>query len=226
MIPKAFDEFDVTTPIKNIYVVTVKDRFDRAMLFCRVQEYYESSSNKFKGNPDFHIFDYVRWYSKRNNNVFSYASDWSGFNFPAKAAHECYLTCPHETAYDYAMMNIVHKIMARGDIEKAYIIGTDKLSGELFRHEMAHGLFYTNDEYRKLQLENINALSKKIHSKLAKALKSMGYHADVIPDEIQAYMSTGMCSELLLGQELNSLEKARSPFKRTFTKFHKIKKTR
>ena len=55
----------------NIFAVIVKDKYDRAMLFCRAQEYYESPSLKFRGK-NFSIWDYMKWYDEHNSWGFSY----------------------------------------------------------------------------------------------------------------------------------------------------------
>ena len=44
-----------------IYCVEVDDDYDRAMLFCRYQEFYESPYKKFRGKP-FGWMEYMRFY--------------------------------------------------------------------------------------------------------------------------------------------------------------------
>jgi hypothetical protein len=44
-----------------IYCVEVDDDYDRAMLFCRYQEFYESPYKKFRGKP-FTWMEYMRHY--------------------------------------------------------------------------------------------------------------------------------------------------------------------
>ena len=94
----------------NVFAVIVKDKYDRAMLFCRAQEYYESPSSKFRGK-NFSIWDYMKWYHEQNHWGFSYGADWSGFNIPLKTVRECYnkLTKP-ESPYDKVMDEILNKL--------------------------------------------------------------------------------------------------------------------
>ena len=44
-----------------IYCVEIDDDYDRAMLFCRYQEFYESPYKKFRGKP-FTWMEYMRHY--------------------------------------------------------------------------------------------------------------------------------------------------------------------
>ena len=69
----------------NVFAVIVKDHYHRAMLFCRVQEYYESPNPDFRGK-NFSIWDYIEWYSREHNDVFTYTFDWGGFKIPLKTA--------------------------------------------------------------------------------------------------------------------------------------------
>ena len=59
----------------NVFAVIVKDHYHRAMLFLRVQEFYESPNPQFRGK-NFSIWDYIEWYSRRNKDVFTYTFDW------------------------------------------------------------------------------------------------------------------------------------------------------
>jgi hypothetical protein len=57
-----------------IFAVIIKDKYDRAMTFCRAQEYYESPSLKFRGKQ-FSIWYYMKWYHERYGGGFSYGDD-------------------------------------------------------------------------------------------------------------------------------------------------------
>ncbi len=73
----------------NVFAVIVKDHYHRAMLFCRVQEYYESPNPQFRGK-NFSIWNFIEWYSRQKKDAFTYAFDWGGFNIPLKTAWDCY----------------------------------------------------------------------------------------------------------------------------------------
>ena len=65
----------------NVFVVLLEDNYNLPMLFCRVQEFYESPNEDFR-NKKFSIWEYMEWYSKSNKGSFTYPSDWAGFNIP------------------------------------------------------------------------------------------------------------------------------------------------
>ena len=102
-------KYKLTEVKPNVFVVVVKEKYDRAMLFCRVQEYYESPNTKFRGK-NFSMWDYMKWYAS-NHNGFSYADDWSGFNIPFDVLEKCYRNMQKfETPYDEVMYKIYWEI--------------------------------------------------------------------------------------------------------------------
>lgn len=178
----------------NIFAVIVKDDYDRAMLFCRAQEYYESPNKKFRGK-DFSIWDYMKWYSSEYGRGFSYGVDWGGFNIPFDIMWECYENQNNlpdwETPYDGYMWEILVQIdNIRDENKKCYVIGAGDMTGETFQHEVCHGLWYTNNSYRK-QAKNVLMTFHPEHYKVFKEnLINMGYTDSVIDDEIHAYLTT------------------------------------
>jgi hypothetical protein len=72
----------------------------------------------------------------------------------------------------------------------AYIIGADSIESDTFEHEICHGLYATNKEYKQLVDEITETIEWQDYLKFEKNLLDMGYTAAVIPDEIQAYLST------------------------------------
>ena len=181
----------------NVFAVVVPDGYHRAMLFCRVQEYYESPNPQFRGK-NFSIWDYIEWYSKEHNNTFTYTSDWSGFNIPLKTAYDCYEKLrEYETPYDTIMNSIVGTIELKMFHKKstrnwnAYIIGAANTNGDTFQHEVCHGLYATNKQYKQLVDEVTETIEWQDYLKFEKNLLDMGYTAGVVADEIQAYLTFG-----------------------------------
>jgi hypothetical protein len=175
----------------NVFAVIVKDHYHRAMLFLRVQEYYESPNPEFRGK-NFSIWDYIEWYSRRNKDVFTYPFDWGGFNIPLEVAYNCYDTLSDSyTPYDEVMENIIHQIYElNNDDCNGYIIGASSTDDDTFEHEVCHGLYATNKEYKGAVDEITETIEWQDYLKFEKNLLDMGYTAAVIPDEIQAYLST------------------------------------
>ena len=175
----------------NVFAVIVKDHYHRAMLLLRVQEFYESPNPEFRGK-NFNIWDYIEWYSRRNKDVFTYTFDWGGFNIPLEVAYNCYDTLTDSyTPYDEVMENIIHQIYElNSDDADGYIIGAPSKDDDTFEHEVCHGLYATNKQYRELVNEVTIAIPLKDYQKFRNNLFKMGYNGIVIDDEIQAYLST------------------------------------
>lgn len=180
----------------NVIALVVPDNYDRAMLFCRVQEFYESPNINFR-NKKFSIWDYFEWYSKNNAGCFSYVKDFVGFNLPLIVAKKCYEMNETETPYDIEMKRIVDELFVPG--ERKYLIGVDSLKNSTFDHELCHALYYTDIEY-KVEMDEITAsISKSNLQKFKKNFKSMGYCSSVLKDEIQAYMATEISKKAAKG---------------------------
>jgi len=195
----------------NVFAVIVKDHYHRAMLFCRVQEFYESPNPQFRGK-NFSIWDYIEWYSREHHDIFTYTFDWGGFNIPLKTAWECYegkekgtkkmndcvrsMPDSWKSPYDEVMKDIIWNIESKMFNKKntrnmnAYIIGAPTTEDETFEHEVCHGLYATNKEYKVLVDEITETIEWQDYLKFEGNLLDMGYTASVIPDEIQAYLST------------------------------------
>jgi len=209
-------EYSLKQIYPNIFAVIVKDNYDRANLFCRVQEYYESKNEEFNGKA-FSIFDYYRWYSKKHGDSFTYASDWSGFNLPLKIAIDCQKKSIVETPYDLTINEILKKISNINKKEKGYIIGVRSLNSVTFRHELCHAFYHSNMDY-KVQMDNITeTVSKKDFSKMKKCLTDLGYNPKVVKDEIQAYMATEMDAELC--RSVRTKKELHNRYKKVFKLF-------
>jgi hypothetical protein len=178
----------------NIFAVVVKDDYDLAMLFCRVQEFYESPNTKFRGQ-NFSIWDFIEWYSRERNGSFTYPTDWAGFNIPFEALEECMQGLQEpESPYDKEMQRIYNLINGMKPKEgRAYIIGVPDIHSETFNHEVCHALYYVDDEYKKIADSITNEFKKSLESAyhiFKRNLLGMGYTEDVVDDEIQAYLTT------------------------------------
>lgn len=182
---------------EQIIAVQVKNGYDRAMLFCRAQEFYESPCRNFRGQK-FSIWDYFRWYSQSNvSRCFSYTRDFTGFNMPLIVAKKCYELNEAETPYDDIMKEIIDRYFVNG--QKKYIIGVPSIKDSTFEHEMCHAMYYVDEEYRMKMDDLTSSLSDKNKSRIKKNLSSMGYCASVFKDEIQAYMSTELNKKFISG---------------------------
>jgi predicted rRNA methylase YqxC with S4 and FtsJ domains len=98
-----------------------------------------------------------------------------------------------------------------------YLIGASSKDLKTLDHEIAHGLYYTNKEYKKEVEKLINNIKPSHYEKLKKKLTKMGYVDDkkIIDDEINAFMSTGLYN----GLDTKELKKYEKEFIRNFKKF-------
>ncbi len=177
----------------KVFAVIIEEQYDRAMTFLRIQEFYESPNPAFRGNKDFSFTEYMKWYSKEYGRGFTYGMDWSGFNVPLEVAYNCYDTLTDRyTDYDDVMESIIHQLYElNGDSCDGYIIGAGTTDGDIFQHEICHGLYATNKQYKQLVDEVTETIEWQDYLEFEKNLLDMGYTAGVVPDEIQAYLAFG-----------------------------------
>ena len=173
---------------EQIIAIQAKDPYERAMLFCRIQEFYESPSKRFR-QQKFSIWDYFKWYSRKfGKGCFSYPRDFTGFNVPMIVAKKCYELNETETPYDETMKDIIERYFVDG--QKRYIIGTQYLKGSTFNHEMCHAMYYVDEDYRSKADELTDSIPKADLKSMRRNLSEMGYSGTVFKDEVQAYMAT------------------------------------
>lgn len=207
----------------NVFAVIIPNNYDRAMLFCRIQEFYESDNEEFL-NSDFDMWEYVRWYSKNNKNSFTYAKDWSGFNVPFKVAVNCMIAIKNKTPYDDIMEEIIDEILRNYNYSlSSYIIGVKSDTGDTFKHELCHALYYTNATYKELaDAITTKYISDEIYDKLSSNLLKLGYNKDVIQDEIQAYMMTNYEAKYFSGGiYIGKLDELNKKYKEQLNQFLK-----
>lgn len=197
----------------NVFVVLLEDNYNLPMLFCRVQEFYESPNEDFR-NKKFSIWEYMEWYSKSNKGSFTYPSDWAGFNIPYPVLRDCmevhFPNKEFENPYDSTMYEIYETLKSRGT-DNIYILGTQKNEGDTFNHEVCHGLFFTNPEYKEKALEFVDSIDKDIMEIFRQNLLGIGYTDSVVKDEVQAYLLYGhdksFFTENVNKRKVNSLHK-------------------
>ena len=205
----------------NIFAITIKNNYDRSMLFCRYQEYYESPFPEIRGKF-FTLEEYMRLYSIKNNrgHYFSYPHDWAGYNIPSNILLEAeHVFRNNMNLYDEIMTEIIHHCVDKSNYKPWYLIGVDKTGSTTMNHEIAHGLYYTNMKYKSEMDNLIGNIEPKIYNQFKKSLIKLGYANDkvIIDDEIQSYMSTGK----LLSWNNKDYEKYSKDFVKVFKKYNK-----
>lgn len=204
----------------RIFLFEFSNHYDMCMHFMRYQEFYESPSPKFRDKP-FLILHFMKWYThKYGGGSFTYPNDWNGFNIPGdviKSVHALGITDKNE--YDYEMWMAWKECKSRASDQDFYIIGVVR-GNKALSHEIAHGLFYLNPEYKKEMKKLVKGLDPAIRKTINDGLKKLGYTPKVYVDETQAYMSTGLSEAF---GDLNQWEQERKAFEACFKKFSRRK---
>lgn len=207
----------------NIFQLIGKDQYELTSTFVRLQEYYESPFPKIRGHyfqlPEF-IDEYTKW---KGVTEFTYYSDWFGFNVPGNVVNEFYETFLRHpcglTEKEWGMFELIkrHHNMCDDDY---YIIGTFKGSSyakNAVKHEVAHAMYYLDEDYKNACEELLNNLSDK--RAFETYLKKKGYFKEMFKDEMQAYLSTD-------GRHLKKrmITENAKPFEKNYKKY--VKKNR
>ena len=99
------------------------------------------------------------------------------------------------------------------------MIGTfigEETETTILSHELAHALWFTNDDYYKEMSVLVSNLIGPFFNSLKEKLMEMGYRECVIADEIHAYLSTSTISELNGTFKEHPNWACTSEFKKTF----------
>ena len=168
----------------RIYCAQVDDDYDRAMLFCRYQEFYESPYKKFRNKP-FTWMEYMRHYKNVwNKRTFTYPDDWAGYNIPSNVMQKANHVFCKDTEYD-EIMNDIYFYCAIDSQNKNngtrcdwYLIGASSKDSKTMHHEIAHGLYFTNKEYRLRMQYQLSIIPEKTMDKINNKLIKMGYVND------------------------------------------------
>lgn len=220
ILKKGILEGEVFEILPRIFMVVIKNNYDRAMLFCRYQEFYESPFNEIKGKF-FTLEDFMKIYTTKNKKeIFTYPVDWHGYNIPSYVLYDAFdVFGQNRNIYDEIMRDIVYFCEKKSKKKPFYLIGTDKTNSITTRHEVAHGLYYTNNNYRDRVAGLLIKIPPKEYKSLKRKLMKMGYCDDpvIIEDEMHAFLSTEPYSFF----ESNEMKKLSKLFKDNLKKFYK-----
>lgn len=179
---------------EHIWAIKAESSHTRAMIFLRAQEYYESAFEEIIGKQ-FKFSNYMDIYKQAyGKQEFTYGSDWSGFNVPSNVLEDCMFNIPEDEInnYDKIMLSIIKTIKEVEGDSKYYLLGVDELANHLLEHEFAHAMWFTLPEYKEAMSKMNNECDKVVKDSMFKCITEYGYADHVLPDELQAYMSTGL----------------------------------
>lgn len=177
-----------------------RTQYEVTSSFLRLQEFYESPYSDIQGQF-FTLEQYMDVYAKDRGN-FTYTSDWSGFNVPGHVVEEFLVQFAHGLLEkEKHFLRYISEIVAEHEWPKYYVIASSDDGGnknsplEVMKHEIAHGMWYLNEEYKKEMMSVVKRV-RSSHPCIAKTLKTMGYCEDVVDDEIHAYFATSSMTYL------------------------------
>jgi hypothetical protein len=175
----------------SVYLLRFSKSAEMAKALLRFQEYYESP--KFRGEI-FTLAEFKQWRMEKTGE-FTYYTDWTGFNFPSWV-----LKPFRDEKFDPLTYEESLVIAATRDLpEPFYVIAVaDNLSFEdgtheptdndtsALRHEIAHGLWSTNVDYRT---EILLAMEGRNLAPFYRWIYNNMYHPATWLDEAHAYLT-------------------------------------
>jgi hypothetical protein len=170
----------------KVFMVFMRNTTILGRTFMRFQEHYESPYQDIR-NKIFTRDYFKRIYKKRREaKKFTYCSDWAGYNIPS------YILKPFMDGKFNPLIECEKKLVNffKNIKGKFYVIGSTPKDHGTIRHEISHGLWYTNKKYKEAQRFAIKSLSQKSRKKIDNYLKSYGYCDEVLEDETVAFLVT------------------------------------
>lgn len=203
----------------GLYLYTFPNQFELCSTFFRLQEFYESPIKQVRGKY-FTLEDAITYYAYDNKEKpeFTYYKDWAGFNVPGNIADKFFykfgtdMTCKEGALFDEV-------IDCYG--ENFYLIGVEEGDEHCMKHEVAHGFYYLNKAYKKDMNKLFKALPKRIKDRMKQKLLSIGYCRQVVKDETQAYLATGVRKGMVSILDKIIYYKLINKFKTTFERYYK-----
>ena len=183
----------------HIWAIKSPDSHTRALMFMRPQEFYESSFEEIIGKQ-FKVSDFVNIYKQHyGKQQFTYGSDWAGFNIPSNILEECMFNIPEDEInnWDKLMLSTINTIKEVEGEHNYYLLGVDELSNRLLEHEFAHAMWFTLPEYKSEMSKLNDECDPTVKDMMCKCITEYGYADHVLPDELQAYMSTGLGKKMI-----------------------------
>ena len=187
---------------ESLYCFNFKDQYQMTSTLMRVQEFYENAKIRNQFLSVEQVMDSL--YSQDSGKEFTYFYEVEGCNMSGDKILEFFKNVdgfPSTFLKNVDGFPLVHQYMDKEihfwetikeniDITKDfYLIATyGKNDADAFNHEIAHGLYYLNKNYKR----DMNKLIKdyKHKDKAYKALRDIQYATSVLKDELQAYFAT------------------------------------
>lgn len=181
-------------------------RKELSMTMGRAQEYYESGNSKLR-NKVFTLEQFIDAFTDDDGEV-SYFKSWSGFNIPGHVLNMFFANFDL-TSREKALRDLIAKNTPGN---RFYVIAARKGDALTMDHEVAHAMFYLDEDYRKAASKLVKQMDPKLRKKLETTFKEWGYAREVYVDELNAYMSTSPADYMRKRFGLRGITKQMKPF--------------
>ena len=185
---------EVTNIQPQILYLAFYTQKELTLTMCRVQEYYESAFLEL--NSVHFTWETFLDVCTTPDGEFNYFSFWSGFNVPSTAFLAFFSASP---AYQYSTRELAlyDTINAHVNIDEPfYVIATCVDQDAVLDHEIAHAMYSVDAKYRQAATALVEGLDAALRAQFSEVLSKLGYGANVITDEINAYLSTTSAEDL------------------------------
>lgn len=200
----------ITEIRKDIFLVQCKSLYNLTSTFMRLQEFYESPFPDIR-NCYFSLEHFMDEYADYKGN-FTYTSDFAGFNIPDYVVRNFFSVFKKDLLEKEKEL---HKHLSCAlKRKKFYLIGISDEENDAINHELAHGYYYLDSDYRN-SMDDLTDNSA-IKSSLNKYLRNNMYSRDVFKDEVQAYLSTDTTKELSIRFNLSSSDSTVKKYRKIF----------
>ncbi len=205
----------------HIWAIKSPDSHTRALMFMRAQEFYESAfeeiiKKQFKVSRFVDI--YKQHYGKRE---FTYGSDWAGFNIPSNILEDCMFNIPEDEInnWDKLMISVINNIKEHENGHTYYLLGVDELANDLLEHEFAHAMYFTLPEYKSEMDKITSECDSEVRDMMFRCITEYGYADHVLPDEMQAYMATGL-GDKMEEMDIPNIDEEVDKYREVFHKYY------
>jgi len=203
----------------KIYAVIGPTSKAVASVMIRLQENYESP--KFR-NKVFTLDEFIPWYTNsQKKETFTYFNDWSGFNVPGYIVKR-FLNGKFNplSREELWLVKAISELNIRSNF---YLLGYAESAGRTKKHEIAHGLFYTNRKYKQEVLDAMKNHNTNT-GKLPKLLRKYGYCDNVLLDEYHAWTLTDSALIKKHGAWSHKLDILKEKLEHIYRKYNIIEK--
>jgi len=178
----------------KIYLAVFDDAYGLCMTILRIHEH---SENPIFKNKSFTHEQYMDWYSKEHGKGhFSFDKDYVGFSINSPYFRHFVKNFPKKNWSDKEKQYIddVIKLIGKDTFESkkrfCVINSFEKKKSLVFRHEIAHALYYVDSNYKHEADKFFRSLKSDFKKKVIQLVRDDGYPEASVLDEINARLST------------------------------------